>query len=150
MLLRLELQLPRDVRYVGITRNVAETLFRQLGCPEDVSADIQLALTEACANAVRHAVDTEEYSVVLTINEECCDIEVVDLGPGFGTRDPGRDRAVGPEVESGRGLLLMRALVDDLEFRALEDGTSVRLRKFWHGLTLVAQGEAPVAAPQSA
>ncbi|HWH32221.1 MAG TPA: ATP-binding protein [Egibacteraceae bacterium] len=136
MLLRLELQLPRDVRYVGVARNVAESLFRELGCPEDVSADIQLALTEACANAVRHAVDTEEYSVVLRIDQDCCEIEVVDLGPGFGTRDPRTDRAVGPEVESGRGLLLMRALVDDLEFRALEDGTSVRLRKFWHGLAL--------------
>lgn len=145
MLLRLELQLPRDVRYVGVARNVAETLFRQLGCPEDVSGDIQLALTEACANAVRHAVDTDEYKVVLSIDHECCDIEVVDLGPGFGARDPSTDRHVGPEVESGRGLLLMRALVDDLEFRALEDGTSVRLRKFWPGLTLGLPEQAGVA-----
>lgn len=136
MLLRLELQLPRDARYVGVTRHVAEALFAELGCPDDVSADIQVALTEACANAVRHAVDSAEYSVVLTVNDDCCEIEVVDLGPGFGTVAPRADRDVGGEVESGRGLLLMRALVDDLEFRALEDGTSVRLRKFWPGLRL--------------
>lgn len=136
MLLRLELQLPRDARYVGVTRHVAQALFAELGCPDGVSADIQLALTEACANAVRHAVDSAEYSVVLTVNEDCCEVEVVDLGPGFGAIVPRGDRQVGGEVESGRGLLLMRALVDDLEFRALEDGTSVRLRKFWPGLRL--------------
>ena len=136
MLLRLELHLPRDARYVGVTRNVAEALFRQIGCPDDLNADIQLALTEACANAVRHAVDTDDYSVVLTVNEDCCEIEVVDLGPGFGPFAPSSEDQVGPEVESGRGLMLMRALVDDLEFRALEDGTAVRLRKFWPGLVL--------------
>jgi len=76
---------------------------------------------------VRHARGTDEYEVRVEIGTGGCAIEVVDVGPGFGAR-------VAPassEAESGRGLYLMRALMDDLEFVREDSQTRVRLVKHW-------------------
>jgi serine/threonine-protein kinase RsbW len=63
----------------------------------------------------------------VAIEEDVCRIEVADAGPPF---DPG---VAGPwlgDGESGRGISLMRALVDDLKFESRsEGGTLVTLRK---------------------
>ncbi|MFP5372585.1 MAG: ATP-binding protein, partial [Actinomycetes bacterium] len=50
-----------------------------------------------------------------------CRISVLDDGAGF---DPAAVTAARPAspLDGGRGLLLMRALVDELDFHATEDG----------------------------
>lgn len=138
MLLRMELSLPREARFVAILRNVTQCVLVDLGVPQTDSDDIQLALTEACANAVRHAVGSGEYSVMLRLGEESCEVEISDLGPGFAAPDvaaPVTDAQT--DAESGRGLQLIRALVDDLQFIREDDATRVRLTKRFNGLGLV-------------
>lgn len=132
MLFTLKLQLPRDARFVALLRHIATCVFEDVGVPQEAADDIRLALTEACANAVRHAVGSNAYSVVFTIDEVGCAIDVLDLGPGFEFPIPDSDGEV-PDVdtETGRGFMLMRALVDDLQFARQDDGTAVTLRKFW-------------------
>lgn len=145
VLFSLQLSLPRDARFVGLLRNVAACVFADIGAPEAASDDIKLALTEACANAVRHAVGSDGYSVGLTIDADGCEIEVVDLGPGFDVPPADLD-GVEPdsETEAGRGVLLMQALMDDLQFSRQDSGTSVTLRKYWPevGLALAQEVEA--------
>lgn len=133
VLFSLELSLPRDARFVGLLRNVAACVFADIGAPREATEDIKVALTEACANAVRHAVGSNEYSVGFTIDADGCEIEVVDLGPGFDlpTESELDGEEPDPDTETGRGVLLMRALVDDLQFNRQESGTSVTLRKYW-------------------
>lgn len=135
VLFNLNLSLPRDARYVGLLRNVTACIFEDLGAPTEAADDIELALTEACANAVRHAIGTAEYTVGVTIDADGCEIEVADLGPGF---EPPIDEGQDPDfdTETGRGLLLMRALVDDLEFTRHASAMSVLLRKRWPGMGL--------------
>lgn len=150
MLFSLQLSLPRDARFVGLLRNVAACVFEDIGAPREATDDIKVALTEACANAVRHAVGSNEYSVGFTVDAEGCEIEVVDLGPGF-ELPTAADLAdldgeePDPDTETGRGVLLMRALVDDLQFTRQESGTSVTLRKYWPevGLALAQELNAP-------
>ena len=64
MLVKMQLSLPAEARYVGMMRNVASCVMADIGVPAPDSDDIQLAVTEACANAVRHA-DVGEYLVRL-------------------------------------------------------------------------------------
>ena len=130
MLVKMQLSLPTEGRYVGMMRNVAQTVLNDVGVPDEANDDIQLAVTEACANAVRHS-DTGEYIVRLEVGDDGCEVEVVDLGSGF---DVGGIRQQGEDLESGRGLWLMQALVDDLQFVRGDDGTHVRLRKQWDTL----------------
>ena len=132
MLVKMQLSLPTEARYVGMMRNVAQCVMSDVGVPDEANEDVQLAVTEACANAVRHS-DTGEYSVRLEVGDEGCEVEVVDLGSGF---EPAEIKQQGEEFESGRGLWLMQALVDDLQFVRGDDGTHVRLRKQWGDLGL--------------
>lgn len=135
----LNLSLPRDARYVGLLRNVTACIFNDLGAPREAVGDIELALTEACANAVRHAIGTAEYTVEVTIDADGCEIEVADVGPGF---EPPVNDGEDPDTdtETGRGLLLMRALVDDLQFTRHASAMSVLLRKRWPGMGLAVAG----------
>jgi serine/threonine-protein kinase RsbW len=138
VLIRMELSLPRDARYVGVMREVAGCILEQLHAPEEAVSDVQLAVTEACANAVRHAVGTAEYRVMLGVDDGSCLVEIIDVGPGF---VPAGDEgevdldAIDEESESGRGLILIRALVDDLEFVRDGDSNKVRLTKRFDRIT---------------
>lgn len=128
MLIKMQLSLPTEARFVGVMRNVASCVMGDIGAPQEATEDVQVAVTEACANAVRHS-DVGEYIVHLEVADEVCEIEVVDLGAGF---DPAELQApAGDNMESGRGLYLMEALVDDLHFTRDDDGTHVRLTKRW-------------------
>ena len=127
MLVKMELSLPTEARYLGMMRNVAHRVLADIGAPEQDNSDIQLAVTEACANAVRHS-DGGEYLVRLEVGDDGCEVEVVDRGTGF---EPREIHPQHTDLESGRGLWLMQSLVDDLQFVHAQDGTHVRLRKDW-------------------
>ncbi len=132
--LGVQLFLPRDTRYVSVMRRVAQCLLTGLALPKEDVEDIELVLSEACTNVVRHAEGTDRYSVNLQIDARECAIEIVDWGPGFGAdfQTSAAGTALSGEAdETGRGLHLMRTLVDDLQFSRDERETTVRLVKRW-------------------
>ena len=113
--------LPVDTGSVPFIRGLCRQALEHLQIEGTVIDEIALALTEACANVVRHAGDHAVYEVAVAIDDGLCRISVVDGGTGF-------DRDALPEpdgrapLEEGRGLLLMQALVDSLDFRREPDG----------------------------
>jgi serine/threonine-protein kinase RsbW len=128
VLVKMQLSLPTESRYVGMMRNVAQSVMTDMGAPGEASDDVQVAVTEACANAVRHS-DVNEYVVRLNVDDELCEVEVIDLGEGFDA-----ETAIPPSLEhleSGRGLFLMQELVDDLQFVRDGEGMHVKLTKRW-------------------
>lgn len=141
MHIRLELSLPRDARYVGTLRSVTACMLEDVRAPAPAADDLQVALSEACNNVIRHATGSEEYSVTLVMGDAGCEVEVVDVGPGF---EPPSLEDLEPPLasEEGRGLLLMDALVDRLEFADQREGTRLRLCKRWDGLKLPPSGVA--------
>lgn len=127
MLVTVHLSLPRDAQYVGVMRGLAVSLMEKADVPREAIDDIQLAVSEACANAVNHAGPSKTYDVVLGLDDDRCEVEVVDQGPGMPAGEPQTD----PLRESGRGLNLLQALVDDLQFTRRDDATRVRFTKAW-------------------
>ncbi len=93
--------------------------------------DVELAVTEACTNVLKHAFGTQsEYEVSVVVAEDNCVIRVTDSGGGFDHESFDRETAVAAGAESGRGVFLMAALVDDLKFTSKpEEGTVVHLEK---------------------
>lgn len=137
--IELQLTLPREARYVSLLRGISESLLRGLEIPEETVGDVAMALSEACGNVIRHAAGTEEYGVRLSVGSTVCEVEVFDMGPGPNTRT--LEEANGDELietpvnaQDGRGLPVMRALMDDLEFVREDDTTTLRLIKRWDGL----------------
>ena len=129
MEIKLTLALPRDEYSVPVARRVLARSLDALGVAETVVADIELALTEACTNVLDHAGDTDEYEVSAGIDGTLCIIEVIDRGGGFDSATKGLVQA-DPSAEDGRGIQLMRALVDKVTFTSRpQDGTVVHLEK---------------------
>ncbi len=113
-------RLPRDARSLPLMRGLLRQALEHLDVATPAIEEIVLALTEACANVVQHAGEHEEYQVDVAITDDTCRISVLDEGHGFDF-----DSALAPEgspLEAGRGLVLMKALVDDLKFVRAEDG----------------------------
>jgi serine/threonine-protein kinase RsbW len=129
MLLTFSLYLPRDGASVPFVRHLCRATLERLGVEESCIDDIEVAVSEACTNVYKHAHNTEEeYEVRVILTEDTCSIEVVDAGPPFEHSIGSDGSALGGE--SGRGITLMKALVDDLQFvRRSEGGTLVRLNK---------------------
>lgn len=129
MEIKLSLALPRDEFSVPVARNVLAGSLRLLGVHEDAIHDIELALTEAVTNVLDHAATTDDYEVSAGIHGNLCVIEVIDRGSGFDSNAVGHGDA-DDAAEDGRGIQLMRALVDRVTFTSRPQvGTVVHLEK---------------------
>lgn len=94
--------------------------------PSQMTGDLLVAVSEACANSILHT-NTREVRVTWKVANHCVEVEVLDEGIF-------RRRVRMPEVEGagGHGIPLMTALVDELSIREgtpAAPGTLVRLVK---------------------
>lgn len=123
---RFTLCLPRDAASVPVVRHVCRDALRMLGVADECVGEIELAVTEACTNVLRHVRGTDiEYEVSVAVNERRCEIRLVDVaGELFDHDSMGRYEAK-LDAESGRGIFLMRAMVDELNFVSEPEGGSV-------------------------
>ncbi|MEV1047660.1 ATP-binding protein [Streptomyces sp. NPDC049916] len=133
------LHLRREAASVPLARRFLLGTMETAGVDPDISFDLSLALSEACANAVEHGgdrtapgehgpgsgvggcghtpPDAGQYRVTAYLNGAVCRIEVSDSGPGFPARRALRPAAHLPRVaESGRGLDLIEQLSDHVQF----------------------------------
>lgn len=123
----------RELVSVPVMRRVLGDTLRGIGVNAESVDDILLAATEACTNVVLHAGKAAPaYAVAATVDRARCRVEVTDDGqgclPNAGRPRPARD--VASLAESGRGLAIMRACVDDVELRSAPGrGTRVVLDK---------------------
>ncbi len=113
--------LPVDTGSVPFVRGLCRQALEHLHVETTVVDEIALALTEACANVVQHAGDHAEYEVAVAIDDRLCRINVVDSGNGLDPAELAARDEHSP-LDEGRGLLLMQALVDRLDFRHESDG----------------------------
>ncbi|MFI7127087.1 ATP-binding protein [Nonomuraea sp. NPDC050153] len=121
------LRLPRDAASVPLIRKMLDGTLRSLGVEPQIRDDIELMLTEACSNVIRHADPSDDYTVSASVLDDRCIIKVIDNGGGF---DPSTIIDPAPGAEHGRGLLIMRALADDIRFvNRQEHGAVVCLEK---------------------
>lgn len=116
------LHLRREAASVPLARRLLLGTMETAGVDPDISFDLSLALSEACANAVEHGGcgslpdgGAGAYDVTAYLDGDCCRIEVADSGPGFPAATVARRR---PSLaEHGRGLHLIAELSDHARFR---------------------------------
>ncbi len=128
----IELDIPNDVRFIErvvqrVQREAKDLQFAQ----RQVMLNVPVALTEALANAILRGNSDDPSKTVhvkVILDAERLVIEVRDQGSGFDldacTVDVTADTL---EREDGRGLFLMRKLMDRVECESTEPGTTVRL-----------------------
>ena len=119
---------------LSMVHAVISQISRQYELSEELESALLIAVIEAGTNAIQHGnCFASEKSVEFDFHVYASEIviEVDDYGTGF---DPGK---VGDPTDTstllsphGRGLYLMRELMDEVSFDVRDDnGTRVRLRK---------------------
>lgn len=132
MQITFSLSLPRDASTVPIVRRISRDALDLLGVRRTCIEDIELATSEACTNVLQHVEGTaDQYEVQIEVNPAACEIKVVDSGGGFdASLHQNDDGEPSMTAEGGRGIFLMQAAVDRLEFISEpEHGTVVHLLK---------------------
>ena len=124
MEISLSLNLPRDELSVPVARRIVDTSMRAVGVADECVDDVTLALTEACTNVLKHSGPGDEYEVSVALCDSTCSIEVTDVGRGFDFATLTSDEA-GHEAERGRGVQLMKLLVDRVRFQSKPEAGSV-------------------------
>jgi serine/threonine-protein kinase RsbW len=126
------LSFPAKPDYLLLARLALSGLARQVSMTDEVLADLKLAVTEACGNAVRHAYPggAGDVTVSFVVSNSALEMIVEDQGTGLEARAI-PDEPVSAPVERGMGISIMRAIVDDLDIHAGVDGrgTVVRMSK---------------------
>lgn len=115
------LELPAEAQTVPVVRGLVRSSMTELGIDVTCVDDLALALTEACANVVAHAVadgaqdGSGGYRVEISFDRLVCQIEVTDRGGGF---DASGLEVGMPEWEEerGRGLAIIEALMDGVAY----------------------------------
>ena len=124
------LRIPARAEYITLSRLALTGLARVRPFPDEVLADLKLAITEACSNSVRHAYDEGDgmVDIVYRLEHDRIEIEVADDGTGF-DHEGSRDEDEAAELsEGGLGIAIIRSIADELEIGSRASGRGSRLR----------------------
>jgi serine phosphatase RsbU (regulator of sigma subunit)/anti-sigma regulatory factor (Ser/Thr protein kinase) len=117
----LHLRLPADPRTLAHVRRMLRRWLIERGAAEGDVAEVTIAVSEACANAIEHAYSPSPASFELDAFGDNGEVTVA-------VRDRGRWRP--PRgTNRGRGLSIMVAAMDDVQIDRTETGTEVVMRR---------------------
>ena len=123
------MRLPRTPQTIAFVRDLVRDSLALAGATGQMNNDICVAVTEACANVVEHVVTVTGYDVTIDVSPDRFTATVTDQGQGI-TEHAATATMPGPEAVRGRGVPLMRALMDEAIFTIQPDiGTTVKLVK---------------------
>jgi serine/threonine-protein kinase RsbW len=128
MRMSVRVKLPRQVDSIPAVRRLLRCALTILRVDRQSGADLEIALTEACANVVKHATGANQFEVRLDVADDHCAIDVLDDGAGFDATGVGGSPDAGSE--RGRGLFLIKALSENVRMHsAPRSGSLIHFEK---------------------
>ena len=130
---RMKFTIPADVNQItGVVDRVIELAEKEMGADTEKPMAIGLALQEAMANAVVHGSGCNPAKQVQCWvaydHSHGMTIVVSDTGPGFHVEDvPGPLGTEGMKKDHGRGVYLIRQLMDSVHFQ--NEGREIHMTK---------------------
>lgn len=130
------LHLPSNLESVAEIERIAEAMALRLGFDEDTASNLAMVTREAAINACKHGnhfAEDKHVDASIGRTADTLRICIADQGEGLdpeGLPDP--CDAANLLRSSGRGVFLMRAIMDEVHFRQLQPGTEVTLIKHRH------------------
>jgi len=116
---RFRVELPTEPEALASMRALLRRWLRDVEGSEQEIAEVITACGEAATNAIEHAGAGTPFEISGNIDGRSVEIEVRD----FGAWRPAR------EGDRGRGLSLMRALMDTVDVASSAKGTAVRMQR---------------------
>lgn len=128
-----ELTIPSDTEELPKVDEIAERVAIELKFPKDLRDDIAIAVTEAVNNAIIHGNNEDpdkKVHITFISQPDGLEVQIVDEGGGF---DPEKmPDPTTPEnilLEQGRGLFIIRHLMDFTEFKRVPGGMQITMVK---------------------
>jgi anti-sigma regulatory factor (Ser/Thr protein kinase) len=128
----IRIAIPSDVRYLGAVRSLIRQVAELAGLDRDGTAAVELAVTEGCANVIRHCYgdcDNERIDIDFAFDADVFEVRIDDYGKFV---DPSqiRSRPLDDVRPGGLGVHLMRTTMDEVTYKKNRwGGTSLTLRK---------------------
>ncbi len=127
----MQLTIPPSPAHLGGLRRAARASLRDVS--SEVAEEVVLAVDEAATNAILYGSgDGQPVEVAVAVTADWVEATVLDHGPAL----PPSSRLATDDTEAlaahGRGLLLLRRLVDEVRLERVRRGTRVTLRR-WIG-----------------
>ena len=128
-----ELKLPILKNMELVATQTADVVSKHMQLSEEKSGEISMALIEACINAYEHSESKSEVYIHFIIDDDNLMIKVIDKGIGF---DASQVKI--PKIESkinsdepkrGWGLMLIKELMDSVDFESSDSGTTLTMIK---------------------
>ena len=134
--IQVDVVIPTQTKYLDLIGNIGERIAKKLdaytGDKEELAYQINLVITEATVNAIKHSSqhDDPKNSVRITIHLHGNEltIKVYDHGQGFDLSAVPLPDLVHPK-ESGLGIYLMRSLMDSVTYTKQSDCNVLKLIK---------------------
>lgn len=132
LLLKLDFEIPGDEACIQPAVDEIMKVVGAQACAVHAEFEVEVALLEALANAVKHGCGADPSKViqVAVVCEEGRGMLIIVRDPGEGF-DPGTipSPLTGENIffDHGRGIFLINRLMDQVEYRS--GGTEIRMRK---------------------
>ena len=130
---RVSYTLESSLESVNKAEQAARDLAVKAGFDEEETDRVAMSVREATVNAVLHGNQYDpqkRVTVAFEVTPESLSVSVRDEGKGL---DPGSvPNPLAPEnllKQSGRGIFLIRAFMDEVRFRSMDPGTEITLIK---------------------
>lgn len=132
----IEITVPNQTRYLGLIGRIGENMAHELGnFPVDtvtLGHHLNMVLTEALVNAIKHANTSEpdkEVLIRISVSDHELHIKVYDNGLGFDLNLIPCSVCPDPLNEQGRGIFIIRSLMDSVEYKKANGGNVLEMRK---------------------
>ena len=126
--------MPFDDENELIAAGTLELLARRLPFRTEAINQIKLAVIEACINVFEHSFSPDrKISQLFRLESDRLVVTISSRGVvptnlnGASSRS---DTTEAAEARRGYGLILIRSLMDEVEFERVDDGTSLRMTKY--------------------
>ena len=122
-----------DVNELAKVATITEEICIRFGLIEDEIDDISIAVTEAVNNAIKHGNkedSTKSIKIVFEVETDRIKIRIKDEGEGFRLKeveDPRKNENL--LKDDGRGILIMKALMDEVKVLSGSEGNVLQLVK---------------------
>ena len=130
---KFELKFSSDTKYLENVEKLSTKVAHYAKLSESDSDDLGIVTTELVNNAIHHGNKNDPKKlvhIIFTVDQQKIELKIIDQGSGFNPehlKDP-----LAPENllrESGRGIFLIRNLMDGLDFNFSDAGTETIVTK---------------------
>jgi serine/threonine-protein kinase RsbW len=124
-----KLSIPSSTKYLNKVEAMSVQVAKDFNLTESDSDDLAIVVTELVNNAIHHGNNEDldkTVTIVFCVSTDSIEIKIKDQGTGFNPNN--LNDPLAPEnllKESGRGIFLIRQLMDSVSFNFTNDGTEV-------------------------